>query len=370
MAQRNQSKFVTDREVDDPLVQNADFELDADDRQYIDNQIRGIQEYLVEEAIPVIEAGPGGGNAPAGDEDDAVGLDGAGGFKSLGPVVELPSGLTTGDLLFWNGTTFARLAIGTVGQVLTVAGGLPTWATLNAYDPADRTLHVWVKGSFTASPWNGETSAGISATVDFSEATNPPAAGTAVNGATPALFDGTNDKISTEGAIHTEEVLSCDTNPLGGYLVAVMFKASSAPAAQANAYNDPALVGDGTSFSLGWSDGGVGISHFEGAWNQQRFACSSGAWHVVFARCNITTGLIAVRLDNGSFVDAGFTAIAERVISVNNTYRLIIGQSGFSGTTFPGEIMQVMVENGIVADAVVDDLYSYFKATYPAASLP
>ena len=34
----------------------------------------------------------------------------------------------TGDLLYFNGSAWVRLAIGTAGQVLTVAGGVPTWA--------------------------------------------------------------------------------------------------------------------------------------------------------------------------------------------------------------------------------------------------
>jgi len=36
---------------------------------------------------------------------------------------------TTGDQYYYNGSQLARLAIGSTGQVLTVAGGLPTWAS-------------------------------------------------------------------------------------------------------------------------------------------------------------------------------------------------------------------------------------------------
>jgi hypothetical protein len=39
-------------------------------------------------------------------------------------------GTTVGDLLYWSGvSTPARLGIGSAGQVLTVAGGIPAWAT-------------------------------------------------------------------------------------------------------------------------------------------------------------------------------------------------------------------------------------------------
>lgn len=34
----------------------------------------------------------------------------------------------TGDIMYYNGTDWVRLAVGTNGQVLTLAGGVPTWA--------------------------------------------------------------------------------------------------------------------------------------------------------------------------------------------------------------------------------------------------
>lgn len=61
---RNQSKFVTDREVDEPVKQDASFRFDADDRQYIDNQIRGLQEWAVDEGA----AGADGANLGTGAE--------------------------------------------------------------------------------------------------------------------------------------------------------------------------------------------------------------------------------------------------------------------------------------------------------------
>ena len=51
MTQRNPSKITTDLEVDDPLIQDAGFRLNKDDRQYIDNQILGIEQHLVDELI-------------------------------------------------------------------------------------------------------------------------------------------------------------------------------------------------------------------------------------------------------------------------------------------------------------------------------
>lgn len=44
---RNPSQITAALAVDEPLVQDANYELDSDDRQYLDNQIRGVQEHLV-----------------------------------------------------------------------------------------------------------------------------------------------------------------------------------------------------------------------------------------------------------------------------------------------------------------------------------
>lgn len=43
-------------------------------------------------------------------------------FDALSPLT------TTGDLLYYNGTHNARVAIGTTGYILTVVGGVPAWA--------------------------------------------------------------------------------------------------------------------------------------------------------------------------------------------------------------------------------------------------
>jgi hypothetical protein len=45
--------------------------------------------------------------------------------------VSIPAGSVIGDMLYHNGTTYARRAIGSTGQVLQVSGGLPAWATLS-----------------------------------------------------------------------------------------------------------------------------------------------------------------------------------------------------------------------------------------------
>lgn len=67
-------------------------------------------------------------NAGAGDNGKVLTLDNG---ESLGVKWSSPGGTgltTTGDILYYSGGN-TRLPIGSTGQVLTVAGGVPTWAT-------------------------------------------------------------------------------------------------------------------------------------------------------------------------------------------------------------------------------------------------
>lgn len=67
---------------------------------------------LVADDLPTVPIGIGG----TGQTTQAAG------FDALAPTT------TQGDLIYRDASNNARLAIGTAGQVLTVAGGVPTWA--------------------------------------------------------------------------------------------------------------------------------------------------------------------------------------------------------------------------------------------------
>jgi len=69
------------------------------------------------------------------------------------PWLYSPSGASTGDLMYYNGSDWVRIPVGTTGQRLTVAAGLPVWASQDAsgaitapalYDSSNRT---WIQAS-------------------------------------------------------------------------------------------------------------------------------------------------------------------------------------------------------------------------------
>jgi hypothetical protein len=71
-------------------------------------------------------------------DDTALVSQGAAAIRTLGSSVDttvkaLSPGTTAGDVDYYTSSTAkARLGIGTTGQVLTVAGGVPSWATASA----------------------------------------------------------------------------------------------------------------------------------------------------------------------------------------------------------------------------------------------
>jgi hypothetical protein len=77
------------------------------------------------------------------------------------------SSYTTGDILYSSATnTLAKLAIGTTGQVLTVAGGIPTWAANVSAAGSNRQIQFNNAGAFGADSgfvYNASGNVGIGA---------------------------------------------------------------------------------------------------------------------------------------------------------------------------------------------------------------
>lgn len=53
-------------------------------------------------------------------------------LAALNTRLGLPTSPVTGDMVYYNGTAWVRLAIGATGQLLDVIGGLPSWQTITA----------------------------------------------------------------------------------------------------------------------------------------------------------------------------------------------------------------------------------------------
>jgi hypothetical protein len=104
-------------------------------------------------------------------DDTSLVKDGAAAIRTLGSSVDtttkaLNPSTTLGDIEYRSSTanTNTRLAVGTTGQVLTVAGGVPSWATPAATTPTFAGCYLTNASDFslpnntnTAVTWSSET---------------------------------------------------------------------------------------------------------------------------------------------------------------------------------------------------------------------
>ena len=94
-----------------------------------------------------------------------TGISGGGTSGAVTITNSMATAITTaGDTLYGTGSgTFSRLGIGSTGQVLTVASGVPSWATPASSTPTfvgcklTAGTQTLASGTYTALTWNGET---------------------------------------------------------------------------------------------------------------------------------------------------------------------------------------------------------------------
>lgn len=115
----NTSKITTDLDVDDALSQDASFVFDENDRQFIDNQIRGVQRHLVDALI-------------RGRHATYVRLSGSSASVSPGDTVCLASQVNATELVVTKSTT-AALANAKAGFGVVIYAGAPGSMILVAF---------------------------------------------------------------------------------------------------------------------------------------------------------------------------------------------------------------------------------------------
>lgn len=198
------------------------------------------------------------------------------------------------------------------------------------------------------------SSAGGSGGRDLTEATNPPAAGAALNGLTPASFDGVNDRIGGAG---TSTFLATTAGT-----VICLFKANaaSADAGSVQPYLIPALLTNQNGFyCLGYSTSGVRFGGYNGTnYDSVAVAANTGNWHVCVARHNTTT--ISLSVDLGTAQTQ-----SRNLASSIDASAIQVGANYLEAQFFNGLIAELICFNSELTDAQVRDIIrTYLNPRY------
>lgn len=219
----------------------------------------------------------------------------------------------------------------------------------------------WWRGSYAASPWTGTASAGASGTRNLTEGTHPPTAGSAVDGKTPAHFNGADSKLGHAGPVAPTFI---STTAWSSF---VMFKADAVTLSPGLKYQIPHFwASSDSAVGITFDSDGVSVQQADATPTQTAIslACGTGSWHVVFAWFDGTA--IHLQLDNGAPIQGPCVGIYAGVSSA----ALVVGTNYNSAQFFAGDIMELEIRDVAFAGTEIADIYATLKAAYPSAGLP
>lgn len=230
------------------------------------------------------------------------------------------------------------------------------------YDPAVLAFTIWSKDDYGGVPWAGEASAGTSGSNSFSSSGGTaPVAGTAVDGKTPMACGG-----SGAGYV-TASIADTSIWAAGAGSIIVLCKPTTGLADPANTISARGIVGVDSSgvFQMGFSDAGLRVSVYDGAYQETpAIAAATGSWHCFAARYNGT----AVQASKNASPFASNSTAAGGATRVGAGVR--VGSNFDNSKEFIGDIMQIILCDFAISDAENAGIHSYFKARYPSMGLP
>ena len=222
------------------------------------------------------------------------------------------------------------------------------------WDPSmmSTALTGWWRADYAGSPWADDV-----ASNDLTEATNAPATGAAVNGRTPADFDGTNDLLTAPGTLDTY----MNAAAWSAVFLAYVDTAPTDPGDGAR-YTVAAILSDTAAYmALGVTDGGfyAEVADGIGASSTIKQACSTGAWHMLFVRyngTNIELGVDQVALSSQAYASLG---------GVAGTVK--IGRNWDGSAFYDGKLIEVLVADHAISNADRTSIRQYFNTRYGLA---
>lgn len=247
-------------------------------------------------------------------------------------------------------------AAGTYTVAVTTPGGTGSLASAFEYwSPAQLSLSVWVRASYSAAPWAGTASLGGSGSVSLQDlAAVPPVAGTAVNGRTPASFAaGTGQRLYGP---NSNAVFAASAGT-----VIVLARAATAGSDSALTVNVRGLwstQGSG-DVQMGHSTAGLRFSVYDGVAYREApaIAVGTGSWFVAAGRYNGSAA--QARIGAGAFA-SNSVAAGNAALNASPTY---LGSSQ-APVSFDGDVLEGLAAAAVLTDADVTRFRGYAATRY------
>ena len=225
--------------------------------------------------------------------------------------------------------------------------------------PSTLPLTGWWRANYSGAPWLGGASAGTSAQRDLNSATNAPDIATALNGFTPANFNGIDDWL--DSALPISSYLASTAWEVHG-----LFSADTArPHSPGVAYNFPALLGETvlSSVYVAFSSAGVIAGHTDGAsYKEVLGACATGGIHAFQAWFDGTA--LNVVIDGG----APATPVPAGPAVLGNGFLRVGAAHGTApAAAFDGRIVELMTADKVLGAPARAGVRAYFNERYRTA---
>ena len=235
------------------------------------------------------------------------------------------------------------------------------------FDPATQSWDALFLAPYAASPWAGTASLGTSGSRSLAEATNPPTAGTPVNGKAPSTYNGTNQKLTDAANISTY-ITTTEGTATACFLAAGITGGASA------GYDNPGLLVDLAGGNFGLHVGGAtndkAIAYLYdsiiGA-KKVELAISLSTWTYLQFRWKASTSTCEARLNGGSWTSLSGAAMT----SINGTLAALaaVGRDYSQVKFFNGSILALACSKTLMTDGELDYFRNYLNATYPGISV-
>lgn len=227
-----------------------------------------------------------------------------------------------------------------------------TVASAAVFDPATLSLDGWWRASYSGSPWTPTASAGTSGSNgNIITLGTAPGTGSAVNGLTPADFNGTTQSLQLDTASTTDILANASMTMI------VLANADASTAAASDFYDDPGFVMDaGGNAGLVFTSSGVRAGVFAASTGQTtHIAQSTGAWFMAAMRYDGTN--VKCRVNS---TDATPVAKGSPTMSANTVF----GRNYAGAKFFDGKVLEIMTAKTALSDADLTNIKSYFNSRY------